>query len=68
MERSTSWVISLDRPVSTTKLTSSIVMEVSATLVARTILTVPDGGLRYEEGGLVREVGVMGTWGSLNTP
>jgi len=68
MERSTSWVISLDRPVSTTKLTSSIVMEVSATLVARTILTVPDGGLRHEEGGLVREVGVMGTWGSLNTP
>ena len=49
MERSTSWVISLDLPVSTTKLTSSMVMDVSATFVASTILMVPEGGLMVEE-------------------
>ena len=48
MLRSTSCVISLERPVSITKLTSSMVMEVSATLVASTILMVPAGGLVKE--------------------
>lgn len=45
MPRSTSCCISLERPVSTTTVTSSMVMEVSATLVASTILVTPAGGL-----------------------
>mmetsp|Transcript_9675 Transcript_9675/g.29316 ORF Transcript_9675/g.29316 Transcript_9675/m.29316 type:complete len:290 (+) Transcript_9675:1247-2116(+) len=44
MPRSASCDISLARPQSTTNETSSIVIDVSATLVAMTILVVPGGG------------------------
>lgn len=45
MPRAASKRISLTRPVSITAVTSSMVMEVSATLVETTILATPAGGV-----------------------
>lgn len=57
MLRSGSWLISLTLPLSMTTVTSSMVMDVSATLVDSTTLNVPAGGLGEGRGQLFLAVG-----------